>query len=204
VTASTGRGPGSLLGRAPASGGPGPALPSGPAPPAWWSPTARRGPSAPRRRRPAPASRRGRAATAGRGGPTAGRGPAFRRGTTGLLAGQQHWGSRDLLSVDLSPVHVLHRVLSVVRVGVLDVRESFVNPGLALVVPEVDILDLAKRSEDLLQVLLHDISGKATDVNLGGGRGRSASLPSCPSLRLGAGGGTFCLPFTGPRLFRGG
>jgi len=66
---------------------------------------------------------------------------------------------------------VLHGVLSIVRVGILDVRESFVNPGLALVVPKVDILDLSERSEDLLQVLLHDIPGKATDMNLGWGWG---------------------------------
>lgn len=134
----------------------------------------------PWRPRPSPHSgwsasphRRWRRHPAGRGQPAGGR--AHR--------GSQHGGDCDLLTVDLTSVHVFQRLLRLLGCLELHVGVAFGQVWVDAVHGQVDHLDLAVSGEDLLDVFLDNVSGQPAQVDLGG-FGRGAPAPSVSVILL--------------------
>jgi len=157
---------------------PAPAPPSSwPAPPSWWRPPSRAW------RPPAPATlvssswrtssspvRRPPSSTTPAPAPSPGRRPP--PGSSR----HQHWRRWYLLSVNLATIHVLHCVECVGVCLVLNVGKALVQPRTLALATKLNLFDLSKGGENLLQVILVHIPGQPPNVDLRRLR-RWASLP---------------------------
>jgi len=66
---------------------------------------------------------------------------------------------------------VLHSVLRILWGSVLNIRGSFAEPGLALVISKLDIFDLSECGKNFFYMLLENVPCKPANVNLGWLRG---------------------------------
>lgn len=129
---------------------------------------------------PSPHSRRSAAPHWGRRRHPAGRGQPAR---WGAHRGSQHGCDGDLLTVDLTSVHVFQGLLCLVGRLVLHVRITFRQVRVDAVHGHVNHLDLAIGGENLLDVILDDVSCQPAQVDLGG-FGCGASTSSIPVVLL--------------------
>lgn len=136
--------------------------------------------ASPWRARPSPHSRGSasphrwwRRHPAGRGQPAGGR----------AHCGSQHSCDCDLLTVDLTSVHVFQGLLCLLRCLKLHVGVAFGQVRVDAVHGHVNHLDLAIGGEDLLDVFLDNISGQSAQVDLGG-FGCGAPTSSVPVILL--------------------
>jgi len=146
---------------APATGGPGtrPASNGRPSP---------RGPG------PSPHARRCAAPHGGRRGHPARGGGSARDGTR---PGGQHGIGCDLLSVNLTSIHVFEGLLRLLWRLKLHVGVAPGQVGLEPVHRHVNHLDLPVGGEDFLDVLLDDVPGQSPQVDLGGFRTGASATP---------------------------
>lgn len=95
--------------------------------------------------------------------------PARRRHPAwwGTYRWSQHSRDGDFLTVNLTSAHVLQSLLSLLRGLKLHVRVALGQMWVDTTHGHVNHLDLAVRGENLLDVLLDDISGQAAQVNFG-------------------------------------
>lgn len=77
------------------------------------------------------------------------------------------------------------RVLGVIRVLILDIGKTFIQPGSHPLAAKLDVPDLAEGGEDLLEMLPVHVPGQAPNVNLAGGRGPAPGPALAPGLRPG-------------------
>lgn len=140
---------------------------------------ARAGPAANRRPspgRPGPSPHAGWCASPHgrwRGHPARGREPAG----GGADCGGQHGSGCDLLSVNLTSVHVFEGFLCLIGRLKLHVGIALGKMGVEAVHGQVNHLDLPVGGEDLLNVLPDDVPGQPSQVDLGRFRGRAPATP---------------------------
>lgn len=87
-------------------------------------------------------------------------------------------GFSPYLSIDLTAVHVFHRVFGLVSGLELDVGVSTTQMRVDVVLGEFHVLDDAVGAEDLHDVVLVDGAGQTADVDFGraGSGGTAASF----------------------------
>lgn len=121
--------------------------------------------ASPWRPRPSPHPGWGASPHRGWGGHPAGRGqPAGRR----AHRGSQHGRDCDLLTVNLTPVHVFQGLLRLLGRLKLHVGVAFGQVRVDAVHGHFNHLDLAIGGENLLDVLLDDVSCQPAQVDLSG------------------------------------
>lgn len=92
-----------------------------------------------------------------------------------LLHLREDWRAADFLAVDLTAVHVFHRLVSLVCRLELQICVPFVQMPVYAILRHVDVFDGAVDGEYFLDVFFVDVPRQAAHVDLGGarwGRGR--------------------------------
>lgn len=69
------------------------------------------------------------------------------------------------MTINLSSIHVLHRVFSFIRVGKFNIAETTSVLRVEPIGRELNVLDFSVAAEDFNDMLFSDIASEATDVD---------------------------------------